>query len=159
MAIYMHFGDDIKGAVTTEGFVDWIELNSFQWGVGRGVGSPTGSDKEREASAPSISEIVVTKVMDVASNKLLMDALAGELGTTVEIKFTTTTKNQTGEFLTYSLEKCGLSGYSVSSGGDRPSESLSLNFTKISVTYKGIDSAGASQPDTVGYDLALMKTV
>jgi len=38
MALYMKYGD-IKGAVTTDGFKDWIELNSFQWGVGRAIGS------------------------------------------------------------------------------------------------------------------------
>jgi type VI secretion system secreted protein Hcp len=158
MAIYMKFGD-IKGTVTTEGFKDWIELNSFQWGVGRGIGSPVGSDVEREASAPSVSEIVVTKNFDNSSNKLLADALAGEMATTVDIKFTVTVKDKTDEFLAYNLEKCGLSGYSVSSGGDRPSESLSLNFTKINVTYKARTSDGKAQPDSQGYDLALMKTV
>ena len=34
MALYMKYGD-IKGAVTTDGFKDWIELNSFQWGASR----------------------------------------------------------------------------------------------------------------------------
>ena len=158
MAIYLKFGK-IDGSVTTKGFEKWIELQSFQWGVGRGVNSATGSDVNREASAPSISEITVTKSFDEASNKLLMDVLAGQLDAKVEIKLTTTTKNETTEFLTYTLEKCGLSGYSVSSGGDRPMESLSLNFTKISVTNKSIDSGGKAQPDTVGYDLALLKTV
>ncbi len=37
MALYMKYGN-IKGAVTTDGFKDWIELNSFQWGVGRHIG-------------------------------------------------------------------------------------------------------------------------
>jgi type VI secretion system secreted protein Hcp len=157
MAIYMKFGD-IKGLVETEGFKDWVELNSFQWGAGRGVGSATGSSKEREASAPSISEITVTKVFDEASNKLLLDALAGELNSKVEIKFTVTTKNQTDTFLAYELTNCGISGYSISSGGDRPSESLSLNFTKITTTYNARESAGKSSPNTVGYDLALLKT-
>ncbi|MBV8186069.1 MAG: type VI secretion system tube protein Hcp, partial [Alphaproteobacteria bacterium] len=34
MAIYMKFGD-VKGQVTTDGFKDWIELNSMQYGVSR----------------------------------------------------------------------------------------------------------------------------
>ena len=37
VAIYMKYGD-IDGAVTTTGFEKWIELSSFQWGVGRGIG-------------------------------------------------------------------------------------------------------------------------
>lgn len=134
MAIYMKFGS-FKGASTTEGFKDWIELDSFQWGVGRGIGSAARGAESREASEPSISEVVVTKRMDKSSPSLLSDAWARQLNAKVEIKFTTTTKNQVTDFLTYELTNTGLSGYSVSSGGDMPAESLSLNFTKISVAY------------------------
>ena len=38
MAIYMKW-DGIDGAVTTQGFEKWIELSSFQWGVGRAIGT------------------------------------------------------------------------------------------------------------------------
>jgi type VI secretion system secreted protein Hcp len=156
MAIYMKFGD-IKGDATTEGLKDWIQISSFQFGVGRGISSPSGSDKSRESSEPSLSEVTVTKNMDSASPKLLGDAWGGELGSKVDIKFTTTTKNTVVDFLTYSLENCGISGYSVSSGGDLPQESLSLNYTKISVTFKPMDPTNKSQPATVFYDLTQMK--
>ena len=156
MAIYMKFGS-FKGASTTEGFKDWIELDSFQWGVGRGIGSAARGAESREASEPSISE-VVTKRMDKSSPSLLTDAMAGQLNAKVEIKFTTTTKNQVTDFLTYELTNTGLSGYSVSSGGDMPVESLSLNFTKIAVTYKGTAPDVSGTPETVGYDLTQMKT-
>jgi type VI secretion system secreted protein Hcp len=157
MAIYMKFGD-IKGDATTEGLKEWIQVSSFQFGVGRGISSPSGSDKSRESSEPSLSEVTVTKNMDSASAKLLADAWGGELGSKVDIKFTTTTKNTVVDFLTYSLENCGLSGYSVSSGGDLPQESLSLNYTKISVTFKPMDPTNKSQPATVFYDLTKMKS-
>jgi hypothetical protein len=42
-------------------------MNAAQFGIGRGIGSPMGGSGDREASAPSISEIVVTKTMDVVS--------------------------------------------------------------------------------------------
>ncbi len=35
MPIYLKY-DGIDGDVTAEGHEKWIELNSFQWGVGRG---------------------------------------------------------------------------------------------------------------------------
>jgi type VI secretion system secreted protein Hcp len=157
MAIYMKFGD-FTGAVTTDGFKDWIEVNSFQWGVGRGISSPTGGAETRESSNPSISEVTVTKIMDKATPSLLTDAMAGELNSKVELKFTTTTANKVTEFLTYELTNTGIAGYSVSSGGDLPTESLSLNFTKISMIYKGLDPATQGQPKTVGYDLTKMAT-
>jgi len=152
MAIYMKFGG-MSGDVETEGFAQWIELHSFQWGVGRGIGSPVGGAKNREASAPSISEITVSKRMDITSVPLLMDATLGQLNTKVEIKFTTTTKNKTVTFLAYELTDCGLSGYSVNSGGDMPTESLSLNFTKIMETFSGMDAATQAKPVSTTIDL------
>src|SRR5688572_25351300 len=64
--IYMKY-DTIKGDVTAVGYKDWIEVNSIQWGVGRGISSPTGGGADREASAPNISEIVTTKLQDISS--------------------------------------------------------------------------------------------
>jgi type VI secretion system secreted protein Hcp len=158
MAIYVKFGD-IKGSVTTQGFKDWIEVNSFQFGIGRAISSAARSAANRESSEPSISEVVLTKAMDVASPKLFLDAVAGEMASKVEIKFTTTTKNEVKEFLSYELTDTGLSGYSVSSGGDMPTESLSLNFTKIMMAYTGMDSKTSGSAERLGYDLTMMKKV
>ena len=91
MAIYMKFGD-IPGDVTTQGFKDWIEMNSFQFGVSRGVSSGAGGST-RESSSPSISEIVVTKYFDKSSAKLYQDSVAGSFDKKVQIKMTTTTKS------------------------------------------------------------------
>jgi len=158
MAIYMKFGS-IDGPITTKGFEKWIELSSFQWGVGRGIGSAARSDTGRESSEPSISEISVTKTMDIASNKLFQDAVGGDLSADVTLKFTATTKDTVTTFLTYVLSNTGISGYSLSSGGDNPSESLSLNFTKVMITYSGLDPKTQAKPDTVGYDLTKMSKV
>jgi type VI secretion system secreted protein Hcp len=158
VAIYMKFGS-INGAVTTKGFEKWIELNSFQWGVGRAVGTAARGSTTRESSEPSISEVTVTKLMDTSSNPLFQDAVGGHLGSAVTIKFTTTTKDTVTTFLKYELSNTGLSGYSVSSGGDAPTESLSLNFTKVMITYTGLGEKTSGSPDTVGYDLTQMSKV
>jgi type VI secretion system secreted protein Hcp len=158
MALYLKYGS-IKGAVTTDGFKDWIELNSFQWGVGRHIGTAARGSTTREHSEPNLSEITVTKLTDVASPKLFLDAVAGKLDSKVTIKFTTTTKGKVETFLTYELENTGLSHYSLSSGGEAPMESLSLNFVKITETFTGHDPGISGSPETVGYDLAQMKTI
>ena len=98
MPIYMKY-NNIPGDATAEGHEKWIELNSFQWGVGRGISSPTGASADRESSAPSISEIVVTKHTDVASPKLLDESLQGE-GQKVTIDFCKTDKVRLLPFLT-----------------------------------------------------------
>jgi type VI secretion system secreted protein Hcp len=158
MAIYMKYGS-IKGPVSTEGFKDWIELESFQWGAGRAIGTAARGHFSREHSEPSISEIMVTKRMDVASPKLFLDSVAGKLDSKVEIKFTTTTKGKVETFLTWKMDNTGISHYSVSSGGDMPMESLSLNFTKITKTFTSHDPGIGGSPETVGYDLTQMKTI
>ena len=157
MALYMKYGS-IDGSVTTDGFKNWIELHSFQWGVSRAIGSAARSMHGREHSEPSISEVTVTKLSDVASPKLFLDSVAGKLDSKVTIKFTTTTKGKVETFLTYELENTGLSHYSLSSGGDNPMESLALNFTKITETYTGMDPGRSGNPTHVSYDLTQMKS-
>ena len=158
MAIYMKYGS-ISGSVTTEGFQKWIELDSFHWGVGRAIGTAARGSLSREHSEPNLSEVTVTKRSDVASPKLFLDSVAGKLDSKVEIKFTTTTKGKVETFLTYKMENVGISGYSLSSGGDMPVESLSLNFTKITQTFTGMEPGVTGSPETVGYDLTQMKTI
>ncbi len=161
MPIYIKYGD-IKGDVTAEGHMGtdgWVEVNSFQWGVGRGISSPTGGSSDREASAPSISEIVVTKPMDVSSYRFLEEALWGE-GVKVTIDFCKTDKGALEVYASYELTDCMISGYSTSSGGDKPSESLSLSFTKITFKYSMVNPDGTpASPMTVGYDIGKAKSV
>jgi type VI secretion system secreted protein Hcp len=155
VAIYMDF-DGVKGDVTTADYKGWIELNSFQFGVSRAVSSGAGG-ATRESSAPSISEIVVSKYLDASSPKLYQDSLAGAFDTKVQIKMTSTTKNKVETFLTYELTDCGVSSYSQSSGGDAPVESLSLNFAKIQMTPTPLDNKGqVTKGDVVSYDLLAM---
>ena len=88
MGIYMKYGD-LNGEATAEGYKDWIELTSLQWGVGRGISAGTGGASKRESSAPSVSEITVTKTMDAFSPLALKEAIGGE-GVKVLIDLTRT---------------------------------------------------------------------
>jgi type VI secretion system secreted protein Hcp len=158
MPIYVQYGA-LKGDVTATGHEKWIEVNSFQWGVGRGLSSPTGGSSDREASAPSVSEIVVTKPTDIASVKLLDESLEGE-GVDVTIDFCKTDKGQLNVYLSYTLNNTMISGFSMSSGGDRPQESLSFNFTKIACRDVSLGSKNEDgSPETVTYDVGLAKVV
>ncbi|HMG50282.1 MAG TPA: type VI secretion system tube protein Hcp [Inquilinus sp.] len=152
MAIYMKY-DGVDGDVTETGHPKWIELHSFQWGVGRGITTSVGSAAERESSAPSVSEVVVSKENDVATGKLMQEALGGH-GKTVKIDFTRTDKSKQDVYLSLELTNTLISGYSHSGGGDRPMETLSLNFTKVLFKTKQMkDDATEGQPFNVTYDL------
>jgi type VI secretion system secreted protein Hcp len=155
MAIYLKI-DGIDGDVTAEGHEKWINCESLSLGVARAIHTPTGSSQERESSAPSISEIVLTKVMDVSSAKLFQEACVGK-SKAVKIDLVKT-GDKLENYLEYTLTNCLISGYSVSSGGDKPSESLSLNFTKIEMKYTPYDNEHNPQsPMPAGYDISLGK--
>ena len=154
MPIYVQYAA-LKGDVTAAGHEGWIEVNSFQWGVGRGISSPTGGSGDRESSAPSVSEIVVTKPTDIATVNLLNEALQGE-GVDVSIDFCKTDKGNLNVYLAYVLNNTMISGYSTSSGGDRPQESLSFNFTKIMCKDVALGAKNEDgNPASVGYDIGL----
>lgn len=158
MAIYMKYAA-INGDVTTTGFTQYIELNSLQWGVGRGVSMQSGSGEGRESSLPSLSEVTVTKDYDVASPDLLKEALKGE-AKDVDIAFTRTNKSGTGvdKYLEIKMKDVIMSGLSMSSGGDKPSESLSLNYSSISfVSIPMKDDGSPGTQSVVNFDLKLMK--
>ena len=152
MPIYVQYGT-IKGNVTEKGHTEWVEVGSFQYGVGRGIGSPVGKAANREASAPSISEITVSKEMDKSSFAWMQEALKGK-GVVCTIHFCSVDADQLRMYAEYKLENCMISGYSVNSGGDRPSESISINFTKIEYKYTPFDDTGKQgKAVPVTYDL------
>jgi len=156
MAIFLKYAA-VKGDVTSDGHKDWIAISSFQWGIGRGIASSQGSQLNRQASGASVSEITVTKNLDNSSPGLLQDLFKGILKNDVVIDWTEVTDNSV--FFSIATNNTGLAGYSFSSGGDRPSESLSLNFTKIAITNTVTDPQGAKTPTTVTYDVGLEKLV
>ncbi len=57
MPIYMQY--ESVGDIATQ--KQWIEINSWQWGVGRGITSPGGGSADREGTTPSVGEINVSK--------------------------------------------------------------------------------------------------
>ncbi len=159
MAIYIKYTTPtIDGGVTTTGYEKQFEVISFQFGIGRGVGSPTGGSTNREASTPSVSEITLSKNLDEASGNLVKEAFSGAGKATAVISFVRTDANGGVTYLEYTLSNVMVSGYSISSGGDKPQESISLNFTKVEVKITPQNADGT--PGTafpVTYDLSTQK--
>jgi type VI secretion system secreted protein Hcp len=128
---------------------DHAPMNSFQWGVGRGISSPTSGGGPREASTPSVSEITMTHMADKYSAGFLKESLVGVDSTAVIYFSNVTVGTTTVDSIEMRLDNTMISGFSMSSGGDLPSESLSLNFTKFTLRAQlgGTDT-------TVTYNIA-----
>lgn len=156
MPIFMNY-DGIPGDVTTAGHEQWIEITSWQFGVSRAMTSASASAADREGSTPSVSEIVITKATDGSSANLFRASCGlgpGGEGKTVKIDFCKTDVSQPEPYLQFELDNCLVSAWTASSGGDRPTESATLNFTKIQMNNIGMGAANdTGQPDRATYDL------
>ncbi len=129
--IHMRFTGITSGAPDANHSTD-IPVSSFQFGVARAV-----SASPHTASKPNVSEITLTHTMDAYSTKLLNSALRGTATSTtpvVTLFFTATGTSGPYDYLTITLANVLVSGYSMSSGGEVPSESVSLNFVKMTIT-------------------------
>ncbi len=130
-----------KSSAGNSSHKETIEIASWSFGASNpsSVGS-TGMSSGREASTPSVSEVVVTKNMDKASPVLAKGASKGK--TTQELKKQTTHNGDS--YYVIKLTDVMVSSWQVSgqgSGDPVPTESISLNFTKIEFNYKPIDPA------------------
>jgi type VI secretion system Hcp family effector len=145
MPIYMNCTRNnaqvIHGAVTEKGHAGWTELQSAQFGATGSIRTPTGAAASREAAAPTISEIVVTKVQDDASTVLLSESVNGA---PMQVTLHFARINDQGQvevYLSITLQDALISSYSLSGGGSdnsvRPTEMLSFNFAKITYDQQG----------------------
>ena len=124
---YLDLGPGYKGESTAVGFEDQIDIYSFSWGVGR-------SNKDKPAS---FSDLNVMKQQDQASPALM---LAVANGTTIPTA--TLSLRKAGEnaltFARYCMTGVQVTSlqHSGSSGGDnRPTESLSLKYSTMVMSY------------------------
>jgi type VI secretion system secreted protein Hcp len=111
MAVYLKYGD-VKGDVTDSAHAGWIELTSASWGWNR---------------PPTITEVAVYKASDSASPRLVNEAASGS----AVAAFIDFVRDDGTVNLRLTMSDTVISSYSVSGSGGSPSESLTLNASKI----------------------------
>jgi len=122
---------EIQGDVTVTGYADCVDVQSWQWGGGRGISAGGGS-----VSDLSMSEITITKQTDSSSVDFLNFLVSGNAIPNLELSY-----DECGECadsvpaVKLTLTGVRISGLSQSSGGAIPSESVSLNFETIQWCY------------------------
>lgn len=153
-AVYMKI-EGIKGEVTTPNYEGMIEIDSMQLELARSIQSSPGAP--RESSSPSFSDVTITKRTDSTSPHLFLEAAAGVVGKKVDLHFTTSVNGEERTYYLVTLSDVLVSGFSQSSGGENPTESLSLNFTKIEMSYTPYVGGKAGTPIRAGYDVMANK--
>ena len=134
--------DGIQGESTAVGFENQIELGSLQLGVGSG-----------NAKA-SFSDATVTKQLDKSSPQLMLRAANGTTIPKATVRFTTTGQEKVAVYLRYCFTGVRITGFSQSSGGGQPSESVSFSYATIVQSYtQGSETGGAGTVFATGWDL------
>lgn len=134
-ALIMDMGSNVKGESTLEGYKGKIELLSFSHGAGLQPTDdlyPGGRTSGRNQN-PGMS---VTKYLDSTSPTLNRACIEGEPFPEVNIIITRNDGDRTTEVMRYKLTGVLISSISINGGGgDKPIETLTLNYNHISWDY------------------------
>lgn len=147
--------DGIEGESQFKGHENEIDVLSWSWGVSQTgtthVGGGSGAGKA------NVGDLSIQHSVDKASPNLLQYCFLGK-----HIPSAVLTQRKAGgdkslDFLTIKMKDLIIS--SVNAGGsdgsgERPTESLSLNFAEVSVIYKEQDEKGGEKKAvTVGFNI------
>jgi type VI secretion system secreted protein Hcp len=150
---------DIKGESTDDKHKDEIDVLSYSWGATQtgtlAVGGGGGAGKVQ------FNDFNFTQKVNKASPSLFLACASGQ-----HIKEATITVRKAGktqqEYLIIKMNDVLVSSYQSggSSGDDLPTESVSMAFAKVEMTYKEQKADGGSgQSFTAGWDLKANKAL
>ena len=138
--VAFHFDkfEGIEGEATDPAHQGWSEFDTFSFGISRQAGLPGG------AGSVQLTDAKLMKKVDKSSPLLMLGCCTGQHIPEAMLEYTRPTGGGDKVYMKVKLCDCLISSYSLSGGGGNslPVDSLSLNFTKIEMTYIPYDSAG-----------------
>jgi type VI secretion system secreted protein Hcp len=150
--------DGVKGESTAEQGKDKIEILSWNHGVAMPLTS--GASNTARAHGRTVhQDFSFTKYVDITTPTLALKCSGGDDIKKIELTIFQADKNDGPmvQYYTITLEDCILTNVSISGGpGDRPVETVSVNYRKIKWSYKkqGAPSPGGDKGKAeAGWDL------
>lgn len=132
--------DGIKGESLDDGHKDEIEIHSFALGA--------NGDSSRRSGKVAISTIHITKKIDKSSPTLFKAAATGKHIPEAQLSFTHRIGGKDVTYLRFDFQNVQIATVQDGASADeKPTESLSLNFGKVEMTYydaKGKPGPGVS---------------
>ena len=130
----------IDGESTLKGFEKFIELSSYSHGVSNDI-QPTTSNTGRTSGRPNLQELTVTKNLDSTTPKINYYCVMGQCLGTTRLHLVRQDATADGkipdaiDYMVYEMTDTMITSVSVG-GGSIPMETVSLDFSKITWTYK-----------------------
>lgn len=150
----------IPGESTDAKHKDWIEVESWSWGVAQTGAAPSGAGGGSGKAA--FQDLHFVTPMSKASPKMFLALVTGQHLKEAKLVGRKVGKAQQ-EFLTYTLSDVLISSYQTAaseSADISPLDSISLNAAKIAVSYKAQKADGSLDAAiTAGFDIKANKTL
>ncbi|HWX40973.1 MAG TPA: type VI secretion system tube protein Hcp [Blastocatellia bacterium] len=146
MAVNMilDLGGDCKGESKLDGFTDKIDIYSFSWGLSNAAAGHTGGGSA--AGLANVNDLTLTKYTDLSTNVLIQYAYNGKHIDNGTLHVFKAGGDQKVEYLKYEMDEVYVTNFSQSDssgGGDIATESVTLNFSKVKLTYTLQSATGA----------------
>lgn len=141
---YLKIGD-IKGESIDQAHEEWIEIESFSWGI-RCEPSSDGT------VAPEVKPVIITKYIDKSSPILMLACGVGGAIPEATIALTLDGRNEGRDYYKVTFHDVLVSSFTSgpNSVDEPPTESISLNYAKVTWTYYPADG---SEPVVVSREL------
>ncbi len=132
--------EGIEGEASDRAHSAWIDVLSVEWGA---KGTPVratmavqqGGAERKRPGRVKYGDITLKKGYDASSPKLAEACATGKHIPSVIIEYTTSEADGS-KYMRVELQDVVISSYGIdATGGDRPMESISLNYAKIKTTY------------------------
>jgi type VI secretion system secreted protein Hcp len=144
----------VTGESQTKGFEGKIDIFSYSLGASNPTQVSTGSGSG--AGKVSLSSVSIQKVVDKSTPDLFRACCSGKHFDTGKLTVREAGGAAPVTYLELDLTQVFVDSISwgAASGGDKPSESLSLSFAAITFKYQAQTAAGsADQGPTAGWDI------
>lgn len=134
--------DNIIGESTSDKHKQWIDLLSYSAGASAGAVAQGSAGAGRVSARPSCSTFTAMKLLDRSSPPLLTAVMTGQRFQKAQIDFVRT-GDGSAPYLKYELQDVMISSLQDSGSSELPSESIALNFGRLTVYYYPQNADGA----------------
>jgi type VI secretion system secreted protein Hcp len=155
--LILDLGTVIKGNCMINGYADKIIVNSFSHGVHLPL-QTDASNTERTSGRPGFTEISFSKMSDLSTTEMYKACTQGTKIGDAKLMVGRVENGKYMSFFIYTFTNAMISQISTSGGGGIPSDSFTINFTKIKCDYTQQQSdSTAKGTGTWNWNLETMK--
>ena len=151
-SVYFLQIDNIKGESTNKGHEEWIDIDSFSWGVSNsgtvGIGGGASSGK------PVFSPFSWTQLVDKSVPPMLGGVASGKHYPNATLDVQQASAKPAGVFFQMKFDDVLLTKLDIVGAGDRPNVAGAFVYSKITMTYRPQKADGSlGAPVVGGWDL------